>query len=247
MKKIFLATLFLGIAGITASAQGFIFGARGSYTLGNTSGLEKTVYNGSKDGGMSGINGGAFIKYTINKHFSVNLDILHSLRGGKYSNTDTLSNGLISKDSYQQDFQYFEIPLMFSYHLLGDDSKINPYVGIGITGMAAHYTSLKTTNDISGKLNNRDTSFSYTSRLNNSIAYNKVDYGVVLGAGVSYQINSKWYASIDARYTKGLVDLRENKIVNKTVTEDNSNTPSPVRNTAIAVFFSVGMQLWDGK
>lgn len=244
MKKSLLLLCLTALGVGNVSAQGFTFGVRGSYTMANMSGLETNVAGGEKEGGTNGTGGGIFIKYAVNNKLSVSFDVLNNVRGGKYSTSDTLASGLRVSKNYRQDFRYFEMPLMINYHILGDSSNLNPYVGLGISGMAAHYTSLLTNTSSNGLLNGRDTSFSSELRTNNTTSYNKVDFSVVAGAGVSYCIQNKYYIGLDARYNFGLVDLRENPAVYL-----NSGTiePKPVKNSAISIFLTLGMKLWDGK
>jgi len=243
MKKSLLLLCLTALGVGNVFAQGFTFGVRGSYTLANMSGLESNVSNGKKEGGVNGTGGGVFIKYAVNNKFSVSFDVINNVRGGKYSTSDSLPSLSVTKN-YRQDFRYFEMPLMLNYHILGDSSLLNPYVGLGISGMAAHYTSLLTSSSTTGKINGRDTSFSSEIRTNNTTSYNKVDFSLVAGAGVSYCLLNKYYIGLDARYNFGLVDLRENPAV---YLNTETIQPKPVKNNAISIFLTIGMKLWDGK
>lgn len=243
MKKIFtflLAVLFTH----AAFSQDLWIGGKGSFTLSNMTGLDTYKPNSVSEGGLSAPGGGLFMNYRFKENWSISFDIANVIRGAKFYYIDSIGGGSFISENYTQRFRSFEFPLAVNYHIFKTDSKMDPYVGIGLYGLAHHYTkqdieyvsSIKTADGFETTTTNVS--------IDNTTFFNKIDYGMVAGAGFAYKVTDKIKVGIDARYYLGLIDSRENIVVYK---DQTLTPPSAIRHNALNLSLSVFYNLTAPK
>jgi len=237
-SKLLIATLAISSM---ASAQTLTGGVRLGVNLSTLSGIENTSQNITKAKQKMSPAGGIFFRYDANKKWAISMDLLYSPKGATYSGNDSVkTDSRIGTGTYEYNdvLNYIEIPILVHYKFLGNESKFRPYVSLGIAGAVRYSGKTNLDYTFNGKVNGskNDTTITAKPELNNYYQRGNIDYGVVGGAGFTYDISKKLGLGVDARFTKGLVDLRENKI------EDMA-----IKNTAISVWLTVAFKLWEDK
>jgi outer membrane protein W len=245
-----LLALFFGatLLGAPAHAQFLFGGLRAGGTMSSLSGVEDLGPNVSDIKARTMPSGGLFLEYRFENRISASVDILFSERGSQYTASDTLlgSDGnpsVVQNWANTQTLQYFDVPIVVNYHFMKPESKLDAYAGLGLMGSARFNTRLKT--EYTGTAFGSDSTLqAYAVGSNNSTFFNTVDYSLLASAGASYQLSSRLKVGLDLRYAFGILDLRENKVVNLNT---NITTNTPIRNTSLVAFLSVHYRLWDGN
>jgi opacity protein-like surface antigen len=236
-KSKLMIAAFTMAAAFGAQAQVLSGSVIGGFNMSNISGISISNQGINKSTSRSSVGGGISFRYDTENKWAVSLGLIYSPKGADYSGTvnDSTSEHVgTSTFSYQDVTNYLDIPLLVHYNFMSSTSKFRPYATLGIyTGIRLNG---KTTLDYSfkGKINGMDSSYKSSPEIRNYYDRNNVDYGVVAGAGLNYDITSKLMIGVDVRYNAGLVDIREIKLAN--TSQKNSN---------INVLLSVGYKLWS--
>ena len=233
-----LMIVALAISSFT-KAQTFEGGVMGGANLSNLSGVKDATKGIENATSSTGLAQGIFMRYDANAKWAVSFAVLNSPKGAKYTGkvsvTDTL-NKVTGESTYNyvDAINYFELPLLVHYKFASAESKLKPYVSLGFSS-AIRYNA-KTTVDYSftGTKAGKDSTYTSSIELGNYYSRSNIDYSLVGGAGLTYDITSKFILGLDARYSFGLVDLRENKIA------DLSQ-----KNSTISVFLTLGYRFWN--
>jgi outer membrane protein W len=108
---------------------------------------------------------------------------------------------------YDETLNYIEIPVLFHYSFLSDSSAFRPRVFFG----PSLNVRASSNRNLSYKKVNAADSVLLESTADQDLknTYTPLDYGFIVGAGVTYKINSKFVATADVRLNYGLMDIRE--------------------------------------
>jgi hypothetical protein len=207
MKKLFTLALGLSLsASNVCSAQNLYAGLAGGANYSTLRGYEN-FEPGYKALPTYGLN----LFYTGTGKWSSSVSVLLSERGVTYTQTSTDSLQTATR-KYDESLRYLEIPVLFHYSFGSDSSRFIPRVFFGPSlnvrasgnrnidyTLRAKNTLTDTDTIVSASVTDQDLSFIYTP----------IDYGVVAGAGITYKITDRLSASLDARFTYGLMDIRE--------------------------------------
>ena len=136
----------------------------------------------------TGFTGGVFMNYAINERFSLEPEMLYTMKGVK----SNLYDGIVSVD-VTASFDYFELPLLAVYTLPGT-KKLKPRV---YAGPSFAYT-LSSELEVSAWLINADVDISSLTQT--------TDFGVVAGAGFDYALG-KGNLTFDVRYQRGFTNV----------------------------------------
>mgnify|MGYP006436165387 FL=1 len=159
--------------------------AQSPIDIGVRGGLTQATFYGddvSSNDFRPGFTGGVFLNYQVNEVFSIQPEVLYSVRGAKnhFNEAGTLQDVRVRQD-------VIEIPVLFK--LSAPISPITPrlYAGPAI--------GFLTNSEVNGT--------------DADDAFNDVDFSGVLGGEVAYALNKGPLSEIavDGRYNLGLVDL----------------------------------------
>jgi len=145
-----------------------------------------------------------FLQGTGNWTYS--LDFLFSQRGVEY--TKIKSDSLQTEtEVYNETLNYIEIPVLFHYSFLSDSSAFRPRI---FFGPSLNVRAASNRNLVYKKTNATD-SLVFESEADQDLkfTYTPLDYGIIVGAGITYKINQKFVATADVRLNWGLMDIRE--------------------------------------
>lgn len=241
MKIFTKSKLIIAAISITSfvNAQSFTGGAKLGVNMSNLSGVKDAKKGIDKAKQKISPAAGLFMKYDINKKSAFSMEILYSPKGATYEGTVTDSSGSHSGTStykYNDVINYLEIPLLFHYKFLGSESKFKPFATIGLAAAIRYNAETTLDYTFKGKVGGVDTTITTSPKIYNYYSRSNVDYGVVGGLGFVYDISSKLNIGLDARYTYGLVDMRETKIVDLAQ-----------KNSTISVWLNIGYKLWSDE
>jgi len=175
MKKTFLTlAMALGLVG-AAQAQQSTFGVKAgasltSYTGGGSTGAEYKF----------GFNGGLLANFAVNDAFSIQPELLYSMKGAKGS-----SNFFGPNIDITQTLHYIDVPVLARINASGLFFEIGPQVGFLV---AANTTASSGTNSQSKDIKS---------------LFNTVDFGYA--AGLGYQVANG--PGVGLRYNGGLTDV----------------------------------------
>jgi len=180
MKKLMFGLMLGSIMLCVASslfAEGMTFGVKGGLNMAKVTGDDVE----EADWKMGGV-GGVFLTYAISEIFSVQPELLFSMKGSKETFADT---------TYSYKVNYIEIPLLAKVYL-PTEGKIKPHLfagpAIGIL-LSAKATSDPGDEEIDFKDETKST-----------------DFGFLAGAGVEYKMESG-SVLFDVRYEVGLTTI----------------------------------------
>jgi hypothetical protein len=177
MKKILLPLgLFIGSVSL-ANAQATSFGVKAGVSLTNATG--DGAGNNTKN--IVGFHGGLFANFAINDAFSIQPEVLYSMKGLK-------SEGLIisSADEITSRLNYIDVPVLARVNAGGLFFELGPQVGFLTTAKQKAETAGGTTEqDIKDRVRT-------------------VDFGYA--AGLGYQLNNG--PGIGLRYNGGFIDTK---------------------------------------
>jgi outer membrane protein W len=209
-----LVALFFLFA-INVNAQKISLGIRAGGIYSTLNGLDSSVYK-------PGVMGGLFLEYKGESAWSFTADFLYAQKGTTFDRSSKNANNTV-REKYTNDYKmnYFELPILFHYNFLSDSSKFRPRIFAG----PSINIRLKSTNSF----NYTKTSLTNDSTLANldgsedlAFKYSPIDYGAVVGVGFTFAATDKLNIYFDARYSFGLLDIRE-KISNSSKAIHNRN------------------------
>ena len=178
-----IATLaLLAIVALPSTSQ-----AQSAFDIGIRGGVTQATFYGddvASNDFRPGFTGGLFLTYHVNDAFSIQPEVLYSLRGAKnhFSATTSpdLENVRVSQD-------VIEIPVLFK--LSAPLSPITPRIYVGPS------LGFITSTSVDG--------------VDTDNAFNDVDFGGVLGGEIAYQIGAGPVSEValDGRYNLGFTNL----------------------------------------
>ena len=213
MKKTILSLALLASTAVAANAQGITFGVKAGGTLSSTT-QKNTDTSKNKFGG----HGGVFANFGINDMFSIQPELLYSMKGNKIEGSST-TNGVTTTAKGTQDLNYIDVPVMIKVSTGDNNSGLffeaGPQVGFLINAKVEDERTIT-----SG-------SSTATSKVSgdNKAAFNPVDFGYAVGLG--FQAESG--PLVGLRYNGGITDLYKN------------NSGNALRNDAFQLY--VGFRL----
>jgi hypothetical protein len=182
MKKAFLAlALTLGVAG-AAQAQSATFGVKAGVSLTNLTG---TGVANTKN--LVGFHGGLVANLPVNDAFSVQPELLYSMKGNK---TEASVAGVTTKLTSR--LHYLDVPVLARVNAGGLFFELGPQVGFLVAA--------KQKQEISGG------TVSATYDIDIKERIKTVDFGYA--AGLGYQVSNG--PGIGLRYNGGFIDTRKN-------------------------------------
>jgi hypothetical protein len=207
MKRIFTLVLGLSLAAVSLCSAQTLYG-------GLTGGVNYSTLRGYEDftpGFKTVPTYGAHLVYKGTGKWSTSVSLLYSERGVTYE-TVSSDSLLTATRKYDEKLNYLEIPVLFHYSFGSDSSRFVPRVFFGPSlnirtagnrnidyTLRSKNSATDTDTTIAASVTDQDLAFIYTP----------IDYGVVAGAGLTYKITDNLHASVDARFTYGLMDIRE--------------------------------------
>jgi len=241
MKMFTKSKLIIAALSITTitSAQTFTGGAKLGANLSNLSGVTDSKKGIDKATQKFSPAAGLFVRYDINNKWAASMELLYSPKGATYEGTVSDSSSEHSGTStykYDDKLNYLEIPILFHYKFLGSEGKFRPYVTLGFAAAIRYDAETTLDYTFKGKVGGRDTTISSSPVIYNYYSRSNVDYGLIGGLGFVYDISPKLNLGLDVRYTQGMVDMRETKIVDL-----------PQRNSALSVWLNIGYKLWSDE
>lgn len=159
--------------------------AQSAFDIGVRGGVTQATFYGddvASNDFRPGFTGGLFLTYQVNEAFSIQPEVLYSLRGAKnhFNEAGSLNDVRVSQD-------VIEIPVLFK--LSAPLSPITPRIYAGPS------LGFITNTSVDG--------------VDADDAFNDVDFGGVLGGEIAYQIGAGPLSEValDGRYNLGFVDL----------------------------------------
>jgi hypothetical protein len=203
-----LSILFMGfvlLASTTAYAQEQQTAAESglSAKFGIKGGLNLTslyVDNVSSEHMKAGFNAGVFAKLPVTKGFSIQPELLYSVKGAK----DTYSNFLQGDGEYRFNLGYMELPVLAVINLA-------PNFNLHLGGYAAYLVSANV-KDV-----NNDGTIEGATDLN-ADNFNRWDFGLVGGLGFDIQ-----NFTLGARYNYGLSEIGKSGNLSGDLTKNSKN------------------------
>lgn len=139
-------------------------------------------------------------------NWTFSTDLLYSQRGVEYKKIMSDSLQTVT-ETFDETITYIEIPVLFHYSFLSDSATFRPRV---FFGPSLNVRATSNRNLAYKKVNASDSVLVETSSdLDLKNTYTPLDYGFVVGAGITYKINSNFVATADVRINYGLMDIRE--------------------------------------
>jgi hypothetical protein len=178
--------LIVFTSAVAVAAREMTFGAKAGIIMSNLTETPES-WDDAKSY-KAGFTGGIFMNYAFNGIFSIEPEMLYTMKGVK----GNLYDGIVSVD-VAADLDYFELPLLGVF-TLRDGKKLKPRV---YAGPSFAYT-LGSTLDISVWLANASVDISSLTH--------KTDFGVVAGAGFDYTLG-KGTLTFDVRYQRGFTNV----------------------------------------
>jgi hypothetical protein len=203
MKKLFVLAVF------TCLFQSLLFA---QIQLGPKAGFNFTNFALSKQGkdefktpGITGFSAGAALEIPFSGRFSATIEGLYNQKGGRFESKAAylLENGNAYFLELEDRINYLDFPVLLKYYLRGKDFGFNLQGGFALGfAMNAQRTRGKFTN----ANNPRDiielTKESYNIGDGPLDRYLKTDFGILLGAGMFYELEVGKLV-VDARYYFG--------------------------------------------
>lgn len=186
--------------------------------------------NVGKYDGKIGFNGGLAQEFRFGPNFSLELDNVISMAGGKRHYLDSLAlyngNTVMFNYNNSEDFMFIDNMLLVHYNLVLDGPIILPYdfegpphTWISIFAGPSYNMLMgynRTGTSTSWQRNDNGDTVAAAQRINykpDNIDADKEKYiakdeiGLVLGAGINFRIGKKNTLSFDARYHKGMTSM----------------------------------------
>jgi hypothetical protein len=175
------------------------------FEIGLQSGINKTLGDPFRSWGryqppnLNSINTGIFARYYLGKHFAIESGInISSAAINPTRRTDIFDFGS-EQVRKTVNSRSFEIPLQLQYHLLGKDSKIRPYFGLGASYISHNYHIT-------------DRYYDATGSPTKNIEYhdNQRTLAVKFTQGITWQINKNWQLNQTIYYQRELAGHKNN-------------------------------------
>ena len=198
MKKLFLTAVAVFAFGFT-NAQEIKFGVKAGLNMASLSGGD--AYYGSY-GRKAGFHVGGLAEIKINDKFSVQPELLYSLKGADF-NFGFGGFGL-GLPSNKLNLTYIDLPVMVKFYPIERlSAELGPNVAFLMSAKGSKYNSVTDTTDPNGDVKD---------------SYNTVDYGMNIGAG--YEL--KQGIMFQLRYNIGLSDVSKGPTTGTNYSDKNS-------------------------
>jgi hypothetical protein len=171
------------------------FGIKGGLNL-----TQLYVANASGEHLKAGFNAGIFVKLPVARGFSIQPELLYSVKGAK----EDYNNIVEGSGEYQFNLNYLELPLLAVVNL-------GPNFNIHAGGYAAYLTGANV-KDV-----NSDGTITGATELN-ADNFNRRDFGLAGGAGFDIQ-----NFTIGARYNYGLTNIGKSGNLSGNITQNSKN------------------------
>ena len=198
-------------------AVGIQAGADKNYLITNNASQAFTNYNS-----QMGIAVGIPVKYRINEWLGIQSGVEYIQKNFQINRTGFFQ-GIYQKNSNA----YIQLPVMGNFSFGGD--QLRGFVNLGV--YAAYWASSRLKGTEANLLNTNDTAFYTVNPINalgenngynynekyqfNSTKDNRMEFGWIAGAGVSYQMNEQFQLFIEGRHTSSFTDQQKNYQVNQ--------------------------------
>lgn len=185
MKKLVIVTVLMLAFVFTANAQDNtapMFGIKGGLNVSNHGGEDATDMHKWKTGAVFGV----FMTYAFSPQFSIQPEVLYSMKGYKWEDTE-----IGYKETGKTN--YIEIPVLFKYNV-PTEGTMSPSLFVGPA--IAFLTKAEIDWEEDGETGTEDIKDFIKSS----------DFSVVFGAGVDFAMG-EGTVTFDARYTLGLTNL----------------------------------------
>jgi len=222
-NKIILLTVLLATS-LLSNAQLYV-GAKVGLNLANISAsFPKTTFSTK-----IGINGGATLKYHFqNTMIGTQMDILYSQMGSHSKKVEEVvdaSGSLKTTTKIDYDFTYLQIPIYVNWEIPIKSEKLIPYryteniasvhlYGGGFFGYGIGNNVSTSITQYAVDVDNNATTTVIPKVSGASKKFNAIDFGLALGAGVSFNISKVGKLTVDVRYIKGMGNFNSNKAFN---------------------------------
>jgi len=187
MKKFVIVTVLMLAFALTAGAQNGtapMFGIKAGVNMAGIYGSDTDDGNKFKAGGVFGV----FMSYAFTPQFSVQPEVLYSMKGYKWE-----GSGVDAGYTEKGKFNYIEVPVLLKYNIPTEgNTSPNLFVGPAV----AFLTKADIDWDFDGESGTEDIKDSSKS----------VDFGVAFGGGVDFTMG-EGTVTFDVRYTLGLTKV----------------------------------------
>ncbi len=197
----------LSICAFTAKSQSLSFGPKIGYS--NTTFVGNDVPNDANT--LNNITAGIFFKAAAGEIVSFQPEILYAQRGGTTKPDNEPDGATLAID-------YLQVPILIKAQIPVAET-VFPFF------YAGPYGAFELNNEFTA------TGFNGVLSFTDDADVNDFDYGVVVGAGIDFQVNSL-FIGIDARYDVGMTE----------VWNFNGNSQD-YKNRAFTIFGSLGINL----
>jgi len=190
MKRLLLILLCLPTIG---------FGQEKSFELGLLFGGSFNSLNGDPEFTKKTLrpNGGFLAQYNFNNRFSIKSKLLYHIKGGKTTITTTDILGKPTEFDQRLDFHYVTLPLLSQWNF-----GKNKWRFFCNTGVYLGYL-MKAENVFDPELKLGGVIQSGANPVEN---FNKLDFGLMLGSGVSFQISERIKIFLESSFDHGLTN-----------------------------------------
>ena len=186
MKKLLLILLCLPTIGLGQEKSfelGLLFGGSFNSLNGDLVFTENTLQP----------NGGFLAQYNFNNRFAIKSKLLYHIKGGRR----TLAAPFVGEYDHRLDFHYVTLPLLAQWNF----SK-NKWRFFCNTGVYLGYL-MKVGSVFDGEVTEIENWSRFEKPLEN---FNKLDFGLMLGYGVSFQINERIQIFVESSFDHGLTN-----------------------------------------
>ena len=221
-NKIILVTLILATSLFT-KAQLYL-GAKVGLNLANvTATFPATAFNKK-----IGFNGGATLKYNFVNTFGLQMDLLYSQMGSQSKKVEKMDDGaggvITTTTETIYDLSYLQVPLFVNWEIPIKSEKIVPYrysenivsfhfYGGGFFGYALGNNASTSVKNYTVDADKAATTV-VSPKVSGTIKkFNKIDYGIALGTGVSFNLSKIGKLTLDFRYLMGLSNFNSGKAI----------------------------------
>ncbi|MFM9945858.1 MAG: porin family protein [Bacteroidia bacterium] len=219
-NKIIIVTLLLA-ASLLSKAQ-LHLGAKVGLNFANVS----SSFTATSFNKKIAINGGATLKYNFINTFGVQMDLLYSQMGSLSKKVETMPDGLggtlTTTTEVVYDFSYLQIPVFANIEFPIKSEKLIPYrysenivsihlIGGGYFGYALANNSATSVKQYLVDVDGNPSTTVLPKVSGASKKFNKIDFGLAFGAGISFNLSKVGKLTVDGRYLMGMANVNSKK------------------------------------
>lgn len=189
-----------------------------------------------------GMQMGFIVMYDITRFMKISLQPSSNDYAYKYITTYQWqgNTNLEHETEYTQKLRFFEVPIILGFYMSGFD-KWQPYFQGGIYyGKVLDATTKMSVTETSTNLQGSNQSLNHLSSANSADLYNKNQYGILGGAGISY-LAGNTRIGLEANYRLLLSNLNttETQYMNNQVVSGNYDVPDKFKFSNLAITLNV--------